>query len=126
MNACKTKVSGLLPVSWIICDTVLFVVVLVTTLSPTPPAVLCSLKDCSPRGSSVHGILQAIILEWVAISDPGIEPLSPAFQADSLPWSCLICACVSLCALMHLRLPFIFLFGLSESIFHLNSKGLKV
>jgi len=23
--------------------------------------------DCSPPGSSVHGILQAIILEWVAI-----------------------------------------------------------
>ena len=23
--------------------------------------------DCSPRGSSVHGILQARILEWVAI-----------------------------------------------------------
>ena len=25
-------------------------------------------KDCSPPGSSVHGILQARILEWVAIS----------------------------------------------------------
>ena len=24
--------------------------------------------DCSPPGSSVHGILQAKILEWVAIS----------------------------------------------------------
>ena len=24
--------------------------------------------DCSPQGSSVHGILQARILEWVAIS----------------------------------------------------------
>ena len=24
-------------------------------------------KDCSPPGSSVHGILQARILEWVAI-----------------------------------------------------------
>ena len=41
--------------------------------------------------SSVHGILQARILEWVAISfsrdlpDPGIEPWSPALQADSLP-----------------------------------------
>ena len=27
--------------------------------------------DCSPRGSSVHGILQARILEWVAISFSG-------------------------------------------------------
>ena len=28
---------------------------------------LCDLMDCSPLGSSVHGILQARILEWVAI-----------------------------------------------------------
>ena len=27
--------------------------------------------DCSPPGSSVHGILQARILEWVAISFSG-------------------------------------------------------
>ena len=46
--------------------------------------------DCSPPGSSIRGILQARILEWVAISPgdlphPGIEPGSPAWQADSLP-----------------------------------------
>ena len=29
---------------------------------------LCDPMDCSPSGSSVHGILQARILEWVAIS----------------------------------------------------------
>ena len=29
---------------------------------------LCYPMDCSPPGSSVHGILQARILEWVAIS----------------------------------------------------------
>ena len=29
---------------------------------------LCDLMDCSPPGSSVYGILQARILEWVAIS----------------------------------------------------------
>ena len=29
---------------------------------------LCDPVDCSPPGSSVHGILQARILEWVAIS----------------------------------------------------------
>ena len=28
----------------------------------------CDPMDCSPPGSSVHGILQARILEWVAIS----------------------------------------------------------
>ena len=44
--------------------------------------------DCSPPGSSIHGILQVRILEWVAISfsgdlpNPGIEPV---LQADSLP-----------------------------------------
>jgi len=47
--------------------------------------------DCRPPGSSVHGILQARILEWVAIPspgdlpDPGIEPGSFASQADALP-----------------------------------------
>ena len=52
---------------------------------------LCGPVDCSLPGSSVRGILQARILEWVAISfsrdlpDPGIEPGSPAFQADTLP-----------------------------------------
>ena len=28
---------------------------------------LCDPRDCSPRGSSVHGIIQARILEWVAM-----------------------------------------------------------
>ena len=46
--------------------------------------------DCSPPGSSVYGILQERMLEWVSISspgdlpDPGIEPGSPALQTDSL------------------------------------------
>ena len=44
---------------------------------------LCDPMDCSLLGSSVHGIFQAIVLEWIAISpgdlpDPGIEPRSPA------------------------------------------------
>ena len=62
---------------------------LVTSVSLT----LCNPMDCSPPGFSVHGILQARILEWVAISfsrkerkyviswdlpDPVIEPRSPA------------------------------------------------
>ena len=38
--------------------------VIVALLCPT----LCDPVDSSPPGSSVHGILQAIILEWVAIS----------------------------------------------------------
>ena len=88
---------------------------------------LCDPVDCSFPGSSGHGILQARILEWVAmpssresshprgqthvscvagseppgipkntglggpipspgdLPNPGIEPGSPAFQADALP-----------------------------------------
>ena len=60
--------------------------VLVTQSCPS----LCDSTDCSPPGSPVHGILQARILECVAIpfsgesSWPGIKPVSPALQADSL------------------------------------------
>ena len=52
---------------------------------------LCGPRDYSPPGLSVHGILQARILEWVAIPslrdlpDPGIKPGSSVLQADSLP-----------------------------------------
>ena len=31
------------------------------------PVKLCDTMDCNPPGSSVHEILQARILEWVAI-----------------------------------------------------------
>ena len=50
---------------------------------------LCDPIDCSPPHSSVHGILQARILEWVTIPspedlpNPGIEPGSPTLQAHS-------------------------------------------
>ena len=40
--------------------------------------------ECSPPGSSVHGIFQARILEWV----PGIEPVSliyPALACEGFP-----------------------------------------
>ena len=52
--------------------------------------------DCCLSGSSVHGILQARILEWVVIpfsrasSNPGIQPtslVSPALAEDYLPLS---------------------------------------
>ena len=59
----------------------------VTQSCPT----LCIPTDCSPPGFSVHGILQARILEWVAfpspgdLPNPGVEPSSSALQADSIP-----------------------------------------
>ena len=46
---------------------------------------------CDPMDYTVHGILQARILEWVAfpspgdLPNPGIKPRSPALQVDSLP-----------------------------------------
>ena len=49
-----------------------------------------SLQPHGLWGSSAHGILQARILEWVAISSsrvsfrPEIKPRSAALQADSL------------------------------------------
>ena len=45
-------------------STVEGVCVVVAQLCPT----LCDPMDCSLPGSSVHGILQVRILEWVAIS----------------------------------------------------------
>ena len=50
---------------------------------------LCDSMDCSLPGSSVHGILQARILEWVSCPpprdflDPGIEALS--LMSPALP-----------------------------------------
>ena len=42
---------------------------------------LCDPMDCSPAGSSVHGILQARIMEWVAISLLEIQgPLGQLFS----------------------------------------------
>ena len=54
----------------------------VTQSCPTP---------CDPMDCAVHGVLQARILEWVAVPspgclpNPGIKPRSPALQVDSLP-----------------------------------------
>ena len=73
-------------------------------LVPQSGLTLCDPVDCSPPGFSVHGILQARILEWIAIlgfsrqeywsglpfpspgdlPNLGIESRSPALQADSL------------------------------------------
>ena len=52
---------------WYICIYIYIytyaVLCLVALLCPT----LCDPLDCSPPGSSVHGILQARILEWIAM-----------------------------------------------------------
>ena len=51
---------------------------------------LCDPMDCNPPVSSVHGVLQARVLRWVAVpffkgsSQPGMESRFPALQTDSL------------------------------------------
>ena len=60
--------------------------VLITQSCPT----LYNPMDCSPPDSSVHGVLQARILEWEPfpspgeLPNPGVEPGSPVLWADSL------------------------------------------
>ena len=73
---------------------------------------LCNRMDCSLPGSSVHGIVLARTLEWVAISSSRgscwprgwtSSPVSPALPADSLPLSHLGSPCVSLIMYVFLR-----------------------
>ena len=47
---------------------------------PTPS----NLMDCSPPGSSVHGIFQARILEWGAIAFSGIAKISKSALLNNL------------------------------------------
>ena len=66
----------------------------VCVLVPQSCLTLCHLMDCSPPGSFAHGILQARILEWIAISSsrgsswPWDQTQSPALQADFLLSEC--------------------------------------
>ena len=59
--------------------------------------------NCSPPGSSVHGIFSARILEWQPFPSQGdlsnqqIKPRSPALQADSLLSEPLWKPCVYMC-----------------------------
>ena len=70
-------------------DMIIAVLCLVAKLCLT----LCSPMDCSLPGSSVYGILQARILEWVAMpssrgsSLPGIEPRSRIAGGDFTVWA---------------------------------------
>ena len=75
---------------------------------------LCDPRDCSPPGSSVHGIVQARVLEWVAISSSrgpspprdrtwvscigraGSVPLVPAGEAPLVPLPGIKARCLAL------------------------------
>ena len=69
-----------------------------TTLNPVAQSclTLCDPMDCSPLGSSVHGISRQEYLSGLPcpppgdLFNPGIKPVSlasPALQADALPLS---------------------------------------
>ena len=68
-----------------------FITVIEEVLVTQSSLTLFDPMDCSLPGSSVDGIFQARMLEWVAfpspgdLPNPGIEPRSPALEADSLP-----------------------------------------
>ena len=96
LNAACTSRSSWFPNCWSLAGRILSITLLtceseVAQLCPT----LCDPMDCSLPGSSIHGIFQARVLEWIAISspgdlpDPGIEPRSPVLQTDALPLYCL-------------------------------------
>ena len=70
---------------------------------------LCNLTDCSPSGSSVHGISQTRILEWIAISSSRgssrprdqtrtscISCIGGRFITTEAPGKPLACRCINL------------------------------
>ena len=86
------RTCGCDPVCYKVFPNVICAVVLCSVVQSRP--TLCDPMECSPPGSSVHGTFQVRILEWVAISfsrgilpNPGMDPISPAMQADSFPLS---------------------------------------
>ena len=63
----------------------------VQSLNKESCPTLCNPMDCGPPDSSVHGISQARILVRLFpspghLSDPGVEPMSPASAAAFLSW----------------------------------------
>ena len=80
----KTHLPGVLTFPWLARSPELGIQkVLVTQSCP----ILCNPMDSSPPGSSVHGILQARILLWVAISFCGgsSQPRDQILQPPETP-----------------------------------------
>ena len=69
--------------------------------------------DCSPPGSSFHGILQQVYWSGLPfpspgdLPNPGIEPISPAlsrFFTTEPPWKPNMCVCVCVFIYTHICL----------------------
>ena len=88
--------------------------------------VLCGPKDCSPAGSSVHGIFQTRILERVAIS----FSRGSSQPRDQTPVSCVSCigrGILYYCATWEARqLLRVEIFGLFMNFFHLQHSNSPV
>ena len=82
--------------------------------------IFCDPLDCSPPGFSVHGILQARILEWVAIS----FSRRSSRPRDLTPISCI--SCISRWILYHCATwesLCILLTGIKNLLWNLNAKS---
>ena len=87
---------------------------------------LCHPMDCSLPGSSVHGILQARILEWDAIS----FSRASSWPRDQTPVSMLACRFFTICVTMDVPTSMIGstfkVFVSSRSFFFFFGKGTEV
>ena len=82
-------------------------------------ATLCEPTDCSPLDSSVHGIFQARILEWVA------KPFSRGSSPPS-DWTCISCTAAKFFPLSHLGSPtYKFQFSSVQSLSRVQLHGLQ-
>ena len=89
VNVCTNLEALWIPYYWYFVDAsshvCVHVCVCVWSVAHSCPA-LCNPMDCSLPGSSVHGIFQTRILEWVAISSRGSslprgQTVSPALTS---------------------------------------------
>ena len=77
------------PTTWMDLETIILSEVNQSEATQSCPT-LGDPVDCSPPGSSIHGILQARYWSGLPfpspgdLPDPGIEPRSPSLQADAL------------------------------------------
>ena len=114
MNNCGYTINPFLSYIYAICVCVC-VCVCVHAKSLQSCLTLCHPMHRSPSGFSVHRILQARILEWVAIPSPGdlpnpwgIEPMSlmsPVLAGSSLllaPLGSHIYTCICVCVCIYI------------------------
>ena len=90
-------------------------------------STLCDSMDCSLPGSSVHGIFQAIVIEWIAIS----FPRGSSWPRDRTRVSHIVDRCLTIWATRevpsHIPLAFKVKFpGVSQSLCHISQVGKSV